>query len=81
MGPLEKKFDYSKQKRLWLKNKSGSKIKLRKFISDVAENLVKINGQTLEINREHLIKAYNEGGLELTKKWVDLQFEENNKKD
>lgn len=68
-------FDYSKDKRIWLKLATGKKIKLRKYLSDIALELSKINNHDYDINRDFIIKAYNKGGLSTVKAWVDNEFE------
>ena len=67
-------YNYSKDKRLWLHLEKGGKIKLRKYLSEVARKLIKVNQDSYEVNRHFLIKAYNKGGLKTVKLWVDEQF-------
>jgi hypothetical protein len=70
-----KKHDYSKDKRGWLYLESGGKIKLRKYISEVAKEITKANDSPYELNREYIIKAYNNGGLKIVQAWIKNEFE------
>lgn len=70
-----RKPEYSKDKYIWLKLDTGIKIKLRKYLSEVAKELSKANKVSYEINREFIIKAYNNGGLSAVKAWIDNEFE------
>lgn len=76
-----RKPNYQKDKRGWLKMANGKKVKLRKYISEIARTICKINKHDYKTNREYIIKAYNKGGLEFVKAWVNKQFNEHTKKD
>lgn len=64
MGDL--RSDYDKAKDGWVHFNQGKKkkIKLRKFISDRAQVLSKINKATFKENKEALIDEFNEKGLQ-----------------
>ena len=84
MEPLKSdtniKFNYAIDKYKWVKHKNGSKIKLRKYISNITLEIVKINKHGYNINREFIIKAYNEGGLNGVKLWIENEFKLNKEK-
>jgi hypothetical protein len=64
------KYDYSTDKQGWVKYKNGTKVKLRKYVSDLANNASKVNNVLPNINREFIIKTYNESGLEGVILWI-----------
>lgn len=57
-------YDYSADSKKWVSFKNGrKKEKLRKFVSDVAKDLSKINKMTYNENRKKLVECYNMDGL------------------
>lgn len=69
------KYDYENDKKGWVKFRNGTKIKLRKYVSDLATAMVKTNDVTYALNREFIIQLYNEGGLSAIVAWVRTQIE------
>lgn len=72
----EIKYDYSKHKGIWLKTKSGKKIKLRQHVANVSKLIAKHTGERISLERKFVIKAYNEAGLNGIKLWLYKQITE-----
>lgn len=65
-----KTHNYSKDKQYWVKYKNGTKVKLRKYVSDLANHASKVNNVLPKVNREFIIKIYNEYGLDGVILWI-----------
>lgn len=60
-----KVHDYSKDKNGWVSfSVNKPKVKLRKYITGLAQTLCKHNNQVFRTNRESLIMYYNQDGLD-----------------
>jgi hypothetical protein len=57
-------FNYTKDNKGWVIKSGRPKVKLRKYLSDLAIRLCKVNDDTYLINKNKLITLYNEGGLQ-----------------
>lgn len=69
-------FNYYRDKKSWVKIKSGEKMKLRAWISRLTA-LITINPIERAKNRELLIKAYNVGGLQTVQAYAAERVTEN----
>lgn len=57
-------YDYRSDSKRWVNFNSGrKKQKLRKFVSDIAQDLSKINNMSYNQNREKLVQCYNMDGM------------------
>jgi len=58
-------YDYSKDKRGWVNFKwnKKKKVKLRRYIDDLAKQISKVNNQPRTYNRDKLIEYYNKDGI------------------
>lgn len=75
-----RKYDYSKDKRRWVKRKNGTKLKLRKYVSELASIISKETGNKLFIERKFIIKAYNAGGINGIMLWINKHLQTKNEK-
>ena len=61
----KKPDSYKLKKDQYLDFKSGKKkVKLRKHLSDLAKELTKVNDFTYSVNKNSLIQAFNENGMD-----------------
>lgn len=69
-------FNYYRDKKSWVKIKSGEKMKLRAWISKLT-SLITIDPVERKKNRELLIAAYNAGGLQTVQAYAAKRVTEN----
>lgn len=73
-----KMHNYSTDKQGWVKFKNGTKVKFRKYVSDLAKEASKVNNVLPNLNREFIIKTYNESGLDGVILWIKSLNKNNN---
>lgn len=75
------KFNYKRQKGKWLKRNNGTKVTLRKYVDELATIVSKGTGTKKSLERQYIIKAYNAGGPEGIKLWINKQLGVNKKEE
>jgi len=74
---MDKEYDYQRQKNGWVRfGKRFKKKKLRKYIAEFTDKLVKYCDMTRIDARNLLIEYYNKDGLKGVHRVMSIKFEE-----